>query len=204
MAKYVTDTQVIDALRKAGFTSRVDIITGLAVALAESGSYDYTNKQVRVNVEAKHTNTNGSIDFGAWQINTINADVFTEGNWYDLFANARMAHRVWKRQGWNAWSVVKNGRVANFMDRARRAYDNPNDTRFVLTRYVGYEKPLMRGNDIMQIQKASSNPVVDGIYGLDSEGYVKRFQKDKGLVADGVVGRFTAGALNLIWAGPAT
>lgn len=202
MAKYVSDRVIIDALKQAGFTSRADVITGLAVSLAESGSYDYKVKMVRANAEATHTNKNGSIDYGAWQINTINADVFEEGMWSDVYANARMAFRVHKRQGWNAWSVIKNGRYANYMNRATRAFDNPNDNRFVLSRYLGVEKPMLVGSDVEEVQKVTGNPVMDGYYGVDTERYVKAFQKSKGLIADGIVGPMTAKKMEFVWDGP--
>lgn len=53
--------------------------------------------------------------------------------------------------------------------------------------------PLISGKDIERIQRAIGVPEkdIDGKYGKDTEKLVKAYQKKKGLVSDGIVGKDT-------------
>lgn len=67
--------------------------------------------------------------------------------------------------------------------------ENPNP----VMRVIKYKSPMMSGDDVKQIQRILNNlgynaGYVDGIYGLQTEGAVRRFQKDNSLVVDGIVG----------------
>jgi Putative peptidoglycan binding domain/Transglycosylase SLT domain len=64
------------------------------------------------------------------------------------------------------------------------------------TRLLQYRLPLIRGEDVMAVQKRLralnfSAGAVDGIYGPRTEGEVRKFQNEQGLRADGMVGPLT-------------
>lgn len=70
------------------------------IACAESGGYALKYYQ----------NTDGSIDRGLWQINSRHSTEFPDlGDFkqgcYLPLTNARMAIRVWRKQGYKAWST---------------------------------------------------------------------------------------------------
>ena len=92
-----------DALTAAGFNA-AEIPVGVAIGLAESSPPGNTDSQ--------HVNTDGSVDRGVWQINSINSDVIARegGNPFDLYACARMARDIYLRQGWQAWSTYNSGK----------------------------------------------------------------------------------------------
>lgn len=54
-------------------------------------------------------------------------------------------------------------------------------------RLLSYQSPIMRGEDIKQVQQAL-NIEVDGLYGRNTEKAVRGFQKKAGLHIDGIVG----------------
>lgn len=62
-------------------------------------------------------------------------------------------------------------------------------------------KPYMQGEDVRQVQNALFNAgfemEIDGIYGRGTEAVVKKFQQQKGLTADGIVGSVTRRVLEL-------
>jgi cell wall-associated NlpC family hydrolase len=67
-------------------------------------------------------------------------------------------------------------------------------------------KPYMRGDDVFAVQEAlvaqGYDPgEIDGIYGSQTEVAVRKFQKDRGLKVDGIVGKETTAALGLKWGG---
>ncbi|OFV82828.1 MAG: hypothetical protein A2Y78_10150 [Acidobacteria bacterium RBG_13_68_16] len=89
---------VVRAARAAGW-SGTDLVTAVAIAGAES----------RYNATAVgKPNSNGSRDYGLWQINSVHNP--TAQNWRDPATNARMAHKVWSDAGrkWTPWSAFKN------------------------------------------------------------------------------------------------
>jgi len=115
----------------AGFTDdpgSPDLTIATAVALAESGG----------NPEAIHHNTNGSTDYGTWQINSVHAALLAAHQpWSDPAKNAAMAFAVFKAAGfrWTPWSTFTSGRYRAFMTVAATAVDhgqwvtlNPGDT----------------------------------------------------------------------------
>jgi len=69
------------------------------------------------------------------------------------------------------------------------------------TRYMRYTIPLIRGNDVLLLQKnlaAAGYAMVgepDGKYGAATEKAVLAFQKDRGLTVDGIVGPQTWNAI---------
>lgn len=99
MAQVLSETQIYAAARAAGFSPSESVIA-TAIAMAESGG----------NPAATHHNTNGSTDYGLWQINSVHSDLLSGGaKWQDPATNARMARSVYLSQGWHAWSTYNSG-----------------------------------------------------------------------------------------------
>ena len=86
--------------RAAGFPDG-QVAVAVAIALAESSGHP----------AATNHNTNGSFDFGLWQINTVHGALLTTGAWCVPADNAAMAHTVWTRAGgsWTPWSTYNSG-----------------------------------------------------------------------------------------------
>lgn len=85
-------------------------------------------------------------------------------------------------------------------------YEDVTPAKFVLTRELYYTNPMMRGEDVEEVQLALNNQgyncgAADGVFGNKTSIAVKNFQTDKGLTVDGIVGRKTAEALGFIWEG---
>jgi Lysozyme like domain len=99
MAK-LNEFQIAGYALAAGFPPN-EIATATAVALAESGG----------NTEAQNRNTNGSYDYGLFQINTIHGPLLNQGDKFNPLDNAKMALAVWQRAGnkWTPWTVYKSG-----------------------------------------------------------------------------------------------
>lgn len=103
-----------------------------AIAMAEShGNPTATNK-----------NSNGTTDYGLWQINSVHKDVLSSGKWQDPQTNANMAYKVYQQAGgWNdngmksgfmAWTTYKNNKFQQYMnqttaDKGQVISDNPTD-----------------------------------------------------------------------------
>lgn len=111
--KYRADQIAIFA-QEAGFTGG-DLVTAIAVALAESGG----------DTEATHTNRDGSTDYGLWQINSVHKELLAGKVWMDPAVNAKMAFEVWKGSGWSAWSTFNNGAILFYMPTAIAAANHP-------------------------------------------------------------------------------
>lgn len=75
----------------------------LAISWAENGS----RKCDRVSP----ANSNGTKDYGVFQINTIHA---WRGNLTDCKENIRIAKEIFDEQGWSPWSVYKNKRYLTY------------------------------------------------------------------------------------------
>ena len=86
---------VVNAAHAGGFPDG-ELVTAVAIAYAES-SWD---------PNATHHNSDGSTDYGLWQINSVhNFPELTNGQWKDPATNARLAYQVYQGQGWGAWST---------------------------------------------------------------------------------------------------
>lgn len=72
-----------------------------AIALAESSG----------NPAATNKNTNGTIDRGLWQINSVHGNLST----FDPLANAQAAVKIKKSQGLNAWVTYSTGAYRQFL-----------------------------------------------------------------------------------------
>lgn len=107
-----TPTQIAQYAKDAGFpTAAIPVAT--AIALAESGGRN----------TATHKNTNGSTDYGLWQINTVHPDVLAMGDWRDPGTNARMAFAVYQQAGgkFTPWSTFNSGSYKSHLSAAAPA-----------------------------------------------------------------------------------
>lgn len=93
------DAKSVAAAAKAGGFPDSLIPTMVGIAFAES----------KWNPQATHKNTNGTTDFGLWQINSAHASEFSMANWQNPAANAAMAYKVYKAQGLTAWATYNSG-----------------------------------------------------------------------------------------------
>lgn len=112
-----TPAQIALWAKQAGFPDG-EIATAVAVALAESGG-----KLAAVSP----VNSNGSRDYGLWQINSkAHPQLFNQyENWWAAGNNARMAKAVWDGAGWRAWTTYTSGRYRNFLDEGEEGAGNP-------------------------------------------------------------------------------
>lgn len=126
---HLTAVDVAGLALAAGFTGH-DVVVAVAVSRAES-AWDPT---------ATNENTNGTTDYGLWQINSVHAPILASGNWSDPLDNARMAYAVWKGGGWNAWTgTYVQGLHLPYMAEAQQAFDFVTSS---TTEFHGCEEPL--------------------------------------------------------------
>jgi len=108
-------SQIAGAAQAAGFTG-ANLTIAVAVALAESGG----------NPTASHKNSNGSTDYGLWQINSVHSSLLASGNWQDPTANAKMAFSVFQGSGWKAWTTYSSGAYLKNMSAAQGGAGTPD------------------------------------------------------------------------------
>lgn len=101
--------QIAQLVKQAGFPQSVHV-TMVAIALSESGG--------RVEVVSPF-NSNGSKDFGLFQINSIHGYVERDLT-SDAAFNTRCAKAIYDKQGLRAWSVYNNGKYEARMNEARQ------------------------------------------------------------------------------------
>lgn len=93
----------------------------VAIAMAESGGdTDAVNDK----------NTNGTKDYGLWQINSVHRELLASYNWKDPLKNFTMAISLYRGRGYkfNDWSTYNYGKYAAFMGEAAAAWANPDDS----------------------------------------------------------------------------
>ena len=83
-----------------------DCRIALAVSKAENG----TRQPDRFNV-----NTNGTIDIGIFQINSVHfkREGCSLAEIVDAYKNVDCAYQIWQEQGWNPWVAFNNGNFAD-------------------------------------------------------------------------------------------
>ena len=113
----LTPKQIAVWATQAGFTGN-DVTTAVAVALAESGG----------RIDATNTNTNGSTDYGVWQINSIHADEFAKHPQWWSVENADMAHDIFVAAGnsWKPWTTYTSGAYNMYLAQASSAASSVN------------------------------------------------------------------------------
>jgi hypothetical protein len=112
----LSDKEIAGAVKAAGFP-RASWNTAIAVALAESGG----------NSDALNdANSNGSSDYGLFQINSVHDELLNGGNWRDPVYNARMALEISSRgSNWLPWVAFNTGKYRAYLPRAVRASGSP-------------------------------------------------------------------------------
>jgi hypothetical protein len=104
---------VAKAAYSAGFRGN-DLVIAVAVSHAESGW----------NPTATNANSNGSIDYGLWQINSVHAALLSHGNWRDPDFNASVAFQIWSEaHGWAPWVTFWDGSYEQYMGVAATLVD---------------------------------------------------------------------------------
>ena len=84
-------------------------------------------------------------------------------------------------------------------------YD-PEPSKPVLTRELYYTNPMMKGDDVKEVQERLNAldyncGMADGYFGKKTDISVRNFQTDNGLTVDGIVGKRTAEKLGFEWKG---
>ena len=80
----------------------MDCKIALSIAKAESN----------LNCNAFNINTNGSVDLGIFQLNSVHlkkGGEWTLANMSDCEKNVDLAYQLWTEQGWHVWSAFLNG-----------------------------------------------------------------------------------------------
>lgn len=105
MADSLTAGQLISYAEKAGFNADQAVIMA-AIALAESGGI--------INAVGG-PNSNGTYDYGTWQINSSHTQFDRSRLLSDPQYNADAAYAIFKQQGYQAWSTYNNGAYKNWL-----------------------------------------------------------------------------------------
>lgn len=96
-------SQIEATAEKAGFTG-TSAVTATAIALAESGG----------NTTITHVNSNGSIDYGLWQINSVHG--YDPQSLLDPDFNAKAAYAISSGgTDFQPWTTYTTGRYQSFM-----------------------------------------------------------------------------------------
>lgn len=109
----LSDSDTVLWAQQAGFTGP-DLSTAVAVSIAEDTAR---------RIDATHRNSDGSTDYGLWQINDkAHPDLFTQYPQWWSATNAMMAHSIVQNGGgWNAWTTYKSGAYKQYLTRASQA-----------------------------------------------------------------------------------
>lgn len=104
--------QIAGYAKNAGVSGQ-NIAIATAIALAESGGNPQATSPV---------NSNGTVDKGLWQINSVHTALISGHDVYDPAQNAAMMFSL-SNGGtkWTAWSTYKNGAYLRYMAQASGA-----------------------------------------------------------------------------------
>jgi hypothetical protein len=99
-----------------------DLVTAVAVALAESGG-DTEALGHRALTDPAYAN----YDHGLWQISGKwhGEKLRAQPDWRDPFTSAGLAYAVWQGQGWSAWAVFNSGAYTKHLAAAKLAVAEP-------------------------------------------------------------------------------
>lgn len=91
--KSLSPSGIAGAASAAGFTGS-DLVTAVAIALAES-----SGETGVIGPLPSGKNTDGTSDYGLFQINSSHTALLSQGNWKDPIANAKMAYSLYVSRG---------------------------------------------------------------------------------------------------------
>lgn len=107
----LTPAQVAAVAAQAGFSGAA-LRTAVAVSFAEDGSHD---------ADAQHRNSNGTIDTGLWQINSVHSQ-WTAAELVRPADNARAAYTISAGgHDWSPWTTYKSGAYVAHLPEAQHA-----------------------------------------------------------------------------------
>jgi hypothetical protein len=114
----LTDAQIAQLAIGAGFTGD-GLVTAVAVCLAESGGV----------IDSSNKNTDGTVDTGLWQINSVHSAQFPILAMGDPLQNAAAAYAISAHgTNWHPWVAYNKGKYLLFLPRARAAAGSPDKT----------------------------------------------------------------------------
>ncbi len=106
------------------------LLIAVAVVMAESAGY----------TEATNENTNGSIDRGLWQINSLHVDAgrISAEECFDPVASTEYAYSLYKARSYSfgAWAAFNNGAYKTKMKDATRGVANYWRTIYEITPFL--------------------------------------------------------------------
>lgn len=139
-----------DILNEAGFPGGTSQADGLAICQAESGR----------DPNAKHVNTDGSIDRGIWQINDKAHPDVTDATAYDPVLATRAALSISKGgTDFSPWSAFTNGAYKAHLEAAKVALDGAAKERMLKAQLADAKVDLAKA----QAALASEIDVVNGL-----------------------------------------
>jgi Lysozyme like domain len=111
----LTPRQVAASAYAGGFRGS-ELAPAVAIALAESSGDPH----------ATNHNSNGSTDYGLWQINSIHSQILASGRWDDPASNGKMAFKVYSDAGkkFTPWVTYNTGAYRMHLARAVLATKN--------------------------------------------------------------------------------
>jgi hypothetical protein len=126
-----------------------------AIAMAESSG----------SPSAKHVNSNGTIDRGLWQINSIWGGLST----FDRLGNARAAVKIsGNGRNWNPWSVYKSGAYKRFLGAAGSTGASGGGS--------SKSKVGQKGSDTVRLRGGLNQPLPSY---LDAQGYQEETPEER-------------------------
>jgi hypothetical protein len=148
--------------------------TAIGIALAESGGRYWINN--------KGTNSDGSIDYGLWQINDVHKSRFL-ASWskvYDPVTNTRMAAALGNdRKDFTAWSAFNSGAYKQHYGAGQAAYQR---AAVMSEAQLGFATADLLGTLVPGgIVTGKAAPVIDAI--ANPVGQILSWLKSAGVVA---------------------
>jgi hypothetical protein len=168
-----------------------DAATAEAIAHAESG----------LNSQATNENTDGSTDYGLFQINSVHRDILAGGNWADPADNAAMAYQVWLQAGrsFSPWVTYWNGSYRQYLGQAEAACDTETAQDQLIDPGDGPQ-----GSDMLVPRAHHVKELAGQLWGItDVGGYSYRVIAGTGTLSDHATGHAADIMLGSDWSSPA-